>query len=88
MLTTQDAWAQKKPWVKMDNNVLTFSYGVKPKGGDVNEVPLNVKHMLDIPWFLFAERILFNVWIINDIRLTSLQIKHQLVQISKPVIRI
>ena len=57
MLTTQDAWAQKKPWVKMDNNVLTFSYGVKPKGGDVNEVPLNVKHMLDIPWFLFAERI-------------------------------
>lgn len=57
LLTSQRAWSQNKPWVKLNNNVLTFSYGVKPVGQNVSEVPLGAKKMIDIPWSLVANKI-------------------------------
>ena len=41
----------KKPWAKYSNGTLTFSYGAKPAGADVYEVPLKEVLFFDIPWY-------------------------------------
>ena len=40
----------KKPWAKYSNGTLTFSYGAKPAGANVYEVPLKATFLSDIPW--------------------------------------
>ena len=78
----------KKPWAKYSNGTLTFSYGAKPAGADVYEVPLKAAKDSDIPWYDKREsirKVIFNAsykqceiikstafWFCNCEKLTSI----------------
>ena len=47
----------KKPWAKYSNGTLTFSYGAKPAGANVYEVPLDAKETHDLPWVYYENGI-------------------------------
>jgi len=57
--TAKRSQVQAKPWAKFENGTLTFSYGAKPAGKDVYDVPLKACSMdnSDKPWLVKKKEI-------------------------------
>jgi len=76
--TAKRSQVQAKPWAKLENGTLTFSYGAKPAGKDVYDVPLNACYFdnSDIPWYEKRKEIKKVVFSRSFKRVTNIKSTH------------